>query len=93
MQILVLMVEGVLTDLGEELELNMLHAQAESHALAHPTPTVEEELEWAVTELMTGNLEKGTWEGAVQVYDSCTVEVDGVCPHGYKSPLILLGLE
>jgi hypothetical protein len=53
---------------------------------------VEEELNWASTELMSGNLEKGIWDGEVQVFDSCTVEPDGICPHGYKSPLVLLGL-
>lgn len=74
------------------MEMVRMHAEAEEYAEQHPTPTVKEELEWASTELMVGNLEKSLWEGEVQVFDSCTVEVDGVCPHGYKSPLILMGL-
>ena len=75
-----------------EMEMVALHAQAEEYAEEHPTPTVQEELDWAGTELMIGNLEKAAWEGRVQVFDSCTVDVDGCCEHGYKSPLILLGL-
>ncbi len=93
MEILILMAEGVLTELAFEMEMEMLHAKAEAHALAHPTPTVEEELEWANTELLTGTLGKSMWEnGYVQAFDSCNVDLDGCCEHGYKSPLILLGV-
>lgn len=28
----------------------------------------------------------------VDTADGCYVEPDGVCPHGYKSPLLLLGM-
>ncbi len=92
-EILIIMAEGVLTELAFEMEMEMLHAQAEAHALLHPTPTVEEELEWANTELLTGTLGKSMWEnGYVQAFDSCKVDLDGCCEHGYKSPLILLGV-
>jgi len=72
--------------------MKTLHGQAEAYSQEHETPSVREELDWAGTQLMLGKMEVAAWEGAVQVYDSCTVEPDGVCPHGYKSPLILLGL-
>ncbi len=32
------------------------------------------------------------WEGDVFTVDGCWVEPDGQCPHGYRSPLRVLGL-
>ena len=29
---------------------------------------------------------------SIEVADGCIVEHDGICPHGYTSPLIILGL-
>lgn len=31
-------------------------------------------------------------DGVIECADGCTVELDGVCPHGHKSPLLVLGL-
>jgi hypothetical protein len=32
------------------------------------------------------------WEGVAECCDGCRVEPDGQCPHGFSSPLIILGL-
>lgn len=32
------------------------------------------------------------YDGVVEAADGCTVEPDGVCPHGHESPLLVLGL-
>ena len=93
MTFLLILTAEAIGQIIEYEEMELLHAQAEAHALAHPTPTVEEELEWANTELLTGTIGQSIWDnGYVQAYDSCNVDVDGICEHGYKSPLILLGL-
>jgi len=44
-----------------------------------------------------GNLDLDVIEDAmddavVECFDGCEVEPDGRCPHGYSSPLLLLGL-
>jgi hypothetical protein len=31
-------------------------------------------------------------DGQVEVYDGCVVEPDGRCPHGHRSPLLVLGM-
>lgn len=55
--------------------------------------TKEEELAWAVELLDNPNyLEEVLWDGQVQTVDECLVEVDGTCPHGYTSPLVLIGV-
>lgn len=36
-------------------------------------------------------LEEIMWDGVATVYDGCRVEPDGYCPHGYHSPLLVLG--
>ena len=30
--------------------------------------------------------------GTVETSDGCTVEPDGICPHGQESPLLTLGM-
>ena len=32
------------------------------------------------------------FDGVIECADGCTVEPDGICPHGHKSPLLVLGL-
>jgi hypothetical protein len=34
----------------------------------------------------------GITEGTVETVDGCIVEPDGVCPHGFLSPLLEAGL-
>lgn len=36
-------------------------------------------------------LEEIMWDGVATTYDGCRVEPDGYCPHGYHSPLLVLG--
>jgi len=31
-------------------------------------------------------------DGVCETADGCSVEPDGICPHGYLSPLILMGV-
>jgi len=38
------------------------------------------------------DIEKWLEEGYAETPDGCVVEPDGVCPHGYKSWLLILGL-
>lgn len=68
-----------------------LHAHACKNSKRKFKWTREEELAWA-EELIQYNcqLESFLWDGEVQTIDGCTVEIDGTCPHGYTSPLILL---
>jgi hypothetical protein len=92
LRLLILTKDNVI-DLLHEEEMLRLHKEAESYAKEHPTPTVEEELEWAETELLAGTIGLSMWEnGYVQAFDSCNVDLDGCCEHGYKSPLILLNI-
>jgi hypothetical protein len=41
-------------------------------------------------------LETAEWDeladGPYETYDGCSVEPDGVCPEGYRSPLLVLGI-
>ena len=48
-------------------------------------------------------MEYGDWElqelfdqvdsyGTIETPDGCTVEPDGICPHGQESPLLTLGM-
>lgn len=37
-------------------------------------------------------IEEAIFDGVVEVVDGCTVEPDGTCPHGHRSPLLVLGL-
>jgi hypothetical protein len=46
---------------------------------------------WA-ERLSIGTLSRIMNNGVGKAYDGCTVEPDGSCPHGYSSPLILLGM-
>jgi hypothetical protein len=32
------------------------------------------------------------FDGDCETIDGCVVEPDGMCPHGYKSPLLILGV-
>lgn len=32
------------------------------------------------------------YEITVAVVDGCYVEFDGICPHGYRSPLVMFGM-
>jgi len=68
-----------------------LHALAEEKSMAKKKWTRKEELAWA-EELIQYNcqLEEVLWSGKVQTIDGCTVELEGTCPHGYTSPLVLL---
>ncbi len=93
MQVLVILTEAQVIDLLHEEEMLRLHAEAEAYAKEHPTPTVEEELRWASDQFATGKLGESCWlRGYVTAYDSCNVDIDGICEHGYKSPMVLLGL-
>lgn len=38
------------------------------------------------------DLDEAIAEGVIDAADGCRVELDGVCPHGYPSPLRLLGI-
>ena len=38
------------------------------------------------------DLEEMLFDGCVEASDGCTVEPDGVCPHGHPSWLVRLGL-
>lgn len=42
--------------------------------------------------LTPSRLEKMVYEGISTCCDGCRVEPDGMCPHGYRSPLLVLGL-
>ncbi len=37
-------------------------------------------------------LERIMLDGMAITVDGCRVELDGVCPHGFSSPLLILGL-
>jgi hypothetical protein len=37
-------------------------------------------------------LEDMLFDGDVTTADGCSVEPDGRCPHGYRSPMLVLGL-
>ena len=39
-----------------------------------------------------GELERIMLDGIAVTVDDCRVEPDGVCPHGFSSPLLVLGL-
>ena len=39
-----------------------------------------------------GELEDIVTDGRAHAADGCLVEPDGTCPHGYRSPLLILGL-
>lgn len=46
--------------------------------------------EWATDENLFDALMGDSY--GVECADGCIVEPDGVCPHGYHSPLITLGM-
>lgn len=50
----------------------------------YPIPTMEEPDE--------EQLEEWVYDSVCDATDGCTVEPDGVCPHGYPSWLLYLGL-
>ena len=37
-------------------------------------------------------IEAMLFDGDVECVDGCVVEPDGKCPHGYRSPLLILGI-
>ncbi len=80
-----------LQEVIQELTMRAMHAEAEAYALTHPTPTGDEELAWART-IEFQVLEDAMWGAKIACYDECVVELDEYCPHGYKSPLIILGM-
>lgn len=43
-------------------------------------------------ELDMSALEDMVFDGVVETVDGCSVEPDGVCPHGKNSPLLVLGI-
>lgn len=43
-------------------------------------------------ELDLEDLEAESDTGIVETADGCSVEPDGICPHGYRSPLLVLGI-
>lgn len=43
-------------------------------------------------ELDMSALEDMVLDGVVETVDGCSVEPDGVCPHGTHSPLLVLGI-
>lgn len=51
--------------------------QGEKHKATEPRPTI-------------GTLEGWMCEGICEATDGCTVEPDGVCPHGHSSWLLVL---
>lgn len=53
----------------------------------------KEELSRALKMLKSGKLEDAFWSGLIKTIDGCTVEPDGTCPHGYTSPLVLVGMS
>lgn len=54
-------------------------------------PNTAAEAEW-VLDLEFEVLEHILFDGIADAYDGCRVEPDGICTHGYKSPLILMGM-
>ena len=52
--------------------------------------TPREELEWASEWLEDSDFM--ALDEDPETVDGCIVEPDGVCPHGYKSPLLVLGI-
>jgi hypothetical protein len=50
----------------------------------YPIPTMEEPDE--------AQIEEWVYDSVCDATDGCTVEPDGVCPHGYPSWLVYLGL-
>lgn len=51
----------------------------------------EMELEHA-RQLSLEELEAMLFDDSIEAADGCLVEPDGTCPHGYRSPLLVLGL-
>lgn len=59
-----------------------------------PTPrsySPEEEEEWA-NGLSEEHLEEMMFDSVVECIDGCDVEPDGKCPHGCRSPFLILGI-
>ncbi len=52
----------------------------------------DEEYDWAVGLMCSGELDSICTTTEFKSIDDCSVEIDGNCPHGYKSPLSLLSL-
>ncbi len=59
--------------------------------LTKPVPDTAAEAEWAL-DLEFEVLQDIMYNGVATTYDECRVEPDGVCPHGYESPLLLLSM-
>ena len=85
---MVLELENILFDYSDE----QLHAMAEEYAINKKNWTPEEQLEWAGILLLTGTLENMFTTMEFQAIDGCSVEIDGNCEHGYKSPMVLLDI-
>lgn len=51
---------------------------------------LQEELEHAES-FDPEDLAEILYEGVAEAADGCTVEPDGKCSHGYRSPLLVLG--
>jgi len=54
--------------------------------------TEEEQLDWAWECYYDGTLDMMCTKCTFQAIDGCYVEIDGNCPHGYKSPMLILKL-
>lgn len=52
---------------------------------------LSEDAEYAES-LDMDTLESFVFDSVVEAADGCSVEPDGVCPHGHASPLYTLGL-
>ena len=51
----------------------------------------QEEREWA-NSLSFEEIEEYVYDSVCDAYDGCRVEPDGICSHGYSSPLLLLDI-
>ena len=60
--------------------------EIERQDLEYAKSLSKEEIEQIMRDAMFGE----SW--GVEAADGCRVEIDGVCPHGHRSPLRVLGL-
>lgn len=56
------------------------------------TPEQRKQEEWEHAKALTDDeINDMVLDSVVEAADGCSVEPDGQCPHGYRSPLIVLG--
>lgn len=58
---------------------------------AQERPSHREQLEWATDWFENAPFEELA-DDVLEAWDGCSVEPDGICPDGYRSPLLLLGI-